>query len=87
MACFDESASLPGTSTGVRPVYESALVVHEVAEIPGGTGQSLAKVIGGALQYLGGDRVAHTEDFAEDVAQTLFAIDRKADGEQRAQEW
>src|SRR6185437_15701214 len=40
---LDEAAGLLGTSAWVRFVYQSALVVYEVAQVPPSTGQALAK--------------------------------------------
>src|SRR5260370_36639348 len=75
VACLNEAARLLGTSAWVRVVYESALVVHEVAQVSTGAGEPLTKVLGADLQYLGGNGVADAEDCAGDVAQTLLTIE------------
>jgi hypothetical protein len=75
MACFYEPAGLFGASAGVRLVYQSALIVHEITQIPASAGQSLAKALAGYFQHLGGDGVGHPEDLAEDVAQALLPIE------------
>src|SRR6202795_3307367 len=46
VACLYEATGLLGTPAGVRGVYQSALVVHEVAQVSARTGQALAKVVG-----------------------------------------
>src|ERR1700720_4240515 len=74
---LDEAAGLPGTSAWVRFVYQSALVVHEVAQVATSTGQPLTKILRGDFQQIGADRIAYAEDRAEDVSQTLLAIEAK----------
>ena len=74
VACLYEAAGLLGAPAGVRGVDQSALVVHEVAQVPAGAGQSLTKVVGGDLQELGGDGVAYPEDGTKDVGQALLTI-------------
>jgi len=61
-----EAEGLFGTPARVRLVYESALVVHEAAQVPPRAGQALAKVVGSNLQHLSGDSVAYLEDCTED---------------------
>ena len=39
VACLDEAPGLLGTPAGVRVVYQSALVVHEVAQVSARTGE------------------------------------------------
>src|SRR5579864_659164 len=72
-----EAAGLLGTSAWIRFVYESALVVHEVAQVATSTGQPLTKILRGDFQQIGADSVAYAEDLAEDVRQTLLAIEAK----------
>src|ERR1700720_1809005 len=55
---LDETAGLLGTSAWIRFVYQSALVVHEVAQVATSTGQPLTKILRGDFQH----RVAHGED-------------------------
>jgi hypothetical protein len=50
-------------------------VVHEVAQIASRARQPLTKILGPDLQHLGRYRIAHVEDRAEDVAQTLLTIE------------
>ena len=52
VASLYKAAGLSGTSAGVRLVYESALVVHKVAQIPTSASKPLAKVLGGDLKNL-----------------------------------
>src|ERR1700720_2917412 len=52
VACLYEATGLLGKSAGVRVVYQSALVVHEVAQVAARTGRALAKVVGSDLQEL-----------------------------------
>src|SRR5580658_4010993 len=59
---LDEAAGLLGTSAWVRFVYQSTLVVHEVAQVATSTGQPLTKILRGDFQHLGAHRVAHGED-------------------------
>src|ERR1700759_5717731 len=77
VTCLYEAAGLLGAPAGVRVVYQSALVVHEVAQVSTRTGQALAKVVGSDLQDLSGNSVAYTEDGAEDKGQALLAIKAK----------
>ena len=60
VACLYEATGLLGTPAGVRVVYQSALVVHEVAQVPARTGQALAKVVGSDLQELSSNGVPYT---------------------------
>src|SRR5216683_786120 len=75
VACLYEAAGLLGASAGVRLVYETALIVHEVAKVPAGAGQPLAKALATDLQYLGRDCVGDPEDLAEDVGKALLTIE------------
>src|SRR6201984_3000804 len=77
VACLYEATRLLGTSAGVRLVHQSALVVHEVAQVSPRTGQSLSKVVGSDLQHFSGNGVAYTEDGAEDKGQALLAVKAK----------
>src|ERR1700726_5002014 len=77
VACLYEATRLLGTPAGVRLVYQSALVVHEVAQVSARTGQALSKVVGSDLQELSGNGVAYTEDGAEDEGQALLAVKAK----------
>src|SRR6478736_6253470 len=77
VACLYEATGLLGTPARVRLVYQSALVVHKVAQVSARTGQALAKVVGSDLQHLSGNGVAHTEDGAEDEGQALLAVEAK----------
>src|ERR1700752_4183721 len=61
-----KAASLLGTPARVRLVYQSALVVHEAAQVALRTGQTLAKVVGSNLQHLSGNSVAYLEDCTDD---------------------
>ena len=75
MASLNETAGLLGTSAWIRRIHQAALVVHEVAQVPPSTGQALAKVLRGELQYFGGDGVADAQDGAENVSQALLTIE------------
>src|ERR1700730_2817832 len=77
VACLYEATGLLGTPAGVRVVYQSALVVHEVAQVSARTGQALAKGVWTDLQELSGNGVAYTEDGAEDEGQALLAVKAK----------
>src|SRR5690242_8982400 len=77
VACLYEATRLLGTPAGVRLVHQSALVVHEVAQVPARTGQALPKVVGSDLQHLSGNGVAYTKDGAEDKGQALLAVEAK----------
>src|SRR5216684_4157168 len=77
VACLYEATRLLGTPAGVRLVHQSALVVHEVAQVSPRTGQALAKIVGSDLQDLSGNGVAYTEDGAEDEGQALLAVKAK----------
>src|SRR6202140_1958960 len=77
VACLYEATGLLGTPARVRVVYQSALVVHEVAQVSARTGQALSKVGGSDLQDLSGNGVAYTEDGAEDEGQALLAVKAK----------
>src|SRR6202035_5640041 len=77
VACLYEATRLLGTPAGVRLVHQSALVVHEVAQVSPRTGQSLSKVVGSDLQHLSGNGVAYLEDRTEDKGQALFTIEAK----------
>src|SRR5690348_13702320 len=77
VACLYETTGLLGTPAGVRVVYQSALVIHEVAQVSAGTGQALAKVVGSDLQELSGNGVAYTKHGAEDKGQALLAVKAK----------
>src|SRR6266478_5028688 len=72
-----EASGLLGTSAWVRFVYQSALVVHEVAQVATSTGQPLTKILRGDFQQIGANSIAYAEDRAEDVRQTLLAIEAK----------
>jgi hypothetical protein len=74
---LDEAAGLPGTSAWVGFVNQSALVVHEVAQIATSAGQPLTKILRGDFQQIGADSIAYAEDRAEDLRQTLLAIEAK----------
>src|ERR1700719_3972001 len=74
VACLYEATGLLGTPAGVRLVYQSALVVHEVAQVSARTGQALAKIVGSDLQDLSGNGVAYREDCTEDEGQALLTI-------------
>src|SRR5216683_4087230 len=69
-----EATGLLGAPAGVRLVHQSALVVHEVAQVPPRTGQALAKVVGSDLQHLSSNGVAYIEDCTEDEGQALLAV-------------
>src|SRR5207253_2435489 len=69
MALLDEAAGLLGTSARVRSVYQSALVIHEVAQVATSTGQPLTKILRGDFQQIGADSIAYAEDRAETVGQ------------------
>src|SRR4029077_3216520 len=77
VTCLYEATGLLGTPAGVRLVYQSALVVHEVAQVSAGAGQALAKVVGSDLQELSGNGVAYTEDGTEDEGQPLLTVKAK----------
>src|SRR6201988_4207603 len=77
VACLYEATGLLGTPAGVRVVYQSALVVHEVVQVSARTGQALAKVVGRDLQELSGNGVAYPEDGTEDKGQALLAVKAK----------
>src|SRR5216684_5773025 len=74
---LDEAAGLLGTSAWVRFVYQSALAVHEVAQVATSTGQPLTKILRADFQQIGADRIAYAEDRAENVRQALLAIEAK----------
>src|SRR6266849_5744513 len=69
-----EATGLLCAPAGVRLVHQSALVVHEVAQVPPRTGQALAKVVGSDLQHLSSNGVAYIEDCTEDEGQALLAV-------------
>src|ERR1700745_1301883 len=46
VACLYEATCLLGTPAGVRVVYQSALVVHEVAQVSARTGQAVGEGVG-----------------------------------------
>src|SRR2546425_6484534 len=69
MALLDEAAGLLGASARVRSVYQSALVIHEVAQVSTRAGQPLTKIRRGYFHHLGTDGVAHAKDRAQDVGQ------------------
>ena len=75
MASINEATGLLGTATRVRPVHESALVVHEAVEVPPGAREALAEVVAADLQELRGAAVAYSEDLAEDVGDALRTIE------------
>src|ERR1700758_3025612 len=77
VACLYEATGLLGTPAGVCLVYQSAFVVHEVAQVSPRTGQALAKVVGSDLQHRSGNGIAYTEDGAEDKGQALLAVKAK----------
>src|ERR1700746_2088936 len=77
VACLYEATRLLGTPAGVRVGYQSALVVHEVAQVSARTGQALPKVVGSDLQPLSGNGVAYTEDRTEDKGQAVLAVKAK----------
>src|SRR3984893_4856607 len=77
VACLYECTRLLGTPAGVRLVDQSALVVHEVAQVSPRTGQALSKVVGSDLQHLSSNGVAYLEHGAEDEGQALFTIKAK----------
>src|ERR1700722_8303198 len=74
VACLYEATGLLGTPARVRVVYQSALVVHEVAQVSARTGQALAKVVGSDLQELSGNGVAYTEEGTDDKGHALLAV-------------
>src|ERR1700739_4998730 len=77
VACLYEATGLLGTPAGVRLVHQSALVVHEVAQVSPRTGQALSKVVGSDLQHLSSNGVAQLEDRTEDKGQALFTTKAK----------
>src|ERR1700739_3996914 len=77
VACLYEAPGPLCTPAGVRVVYQSALIVHEVAQVSARTGQALAKVVGSDLQELSGNGVTYTEDGTEDKGQALLAVKAK----------
>src|SRR6266851_2548844 len=77
VACLYEATRLFGTPAGVRLVYQSAFVVHKVAQVSPRTGQALSKVVGSDLQHLSSNGVAYLEDRTEDKAQALLAVEAK----------
>jgi hypothetical protein len=70
-----KSARLLGASAGVCAVHQSALIVHEVAQVWAGAGQSLTKVIASDFRHLGGYDIGDPEDPTEDVGQALIPIE------------
>src|SRR5258708_35060865 len=70
---LDEAAGLLGTSAWVGFVYQSALVVHEVAQVATSASQALTKILRGDFPQIGAHRVAHGEDRAQNVRQALLA--------------
>src|ERR1700741_4754665 len=77
VACLYEATRLLGTPAGVRLVHQSALVVHEVAQVSPRTGQALSKVVVSDLQHLSCNGVAYLEDGTEDKGQALFTVEAK----------
>src|SRR6202162_3160314 len=77
VACLYKATGLLGTPAGVCVVYQSALVVHEVAQVSARTGQALAKVVWSDLQELSGNGVAYIQDGTEDKGQALLAVKAK----------
>src|ERR1700752_5136668 len=77
VACLYEGTRLLGTPAGVRLIHQSALVVHEVAQVSPRTGQALSKVVRCDLQHLSTNRVAYLEDGTEDKGQALFTVEAK----------
>src|SRR6201998_4350015 len=77
VACLYKATRLLGTPAGVRLVHQSALVVHEVAQVSPRTGQALSKVVRSNLQQLSSNGVAYFEDRTEDEGQALFTIKAK----------
>src|SRR3984957_11246578 len=75
--CLYEATGLLGTPAGVCLVYQSAFVVHEVAQVSPRTGQALSKVVRSDLQHLSGNGIAYTEYGAEDEGQALLAVEAK----------
>src|ERR1700736_4079941 len=72
-----EATGLLSAAAGVRLVHQSALVVHEVAQVPARTGQALPKVVGSDLQHLSGNGVTYIEDGTEDEGQALLTVEAK----------
>src|SRR6201998_2401130 len=77
VACLYEATRLLGTPAGVRLIHQSALVVHEVAQVSPRTGQALPKVVGRDLQHLSGNGVTYLEDRTEDKGQALLTVEAK----------
>src|SRR3984957_16281891 len=77
VACLYEATRLLGTPAGVLLVHQSALVVHEVAQVSPRTGQALSKVVRRDLPHPSGNGVPYLEDGSEDKGQALLTVEAK----------
>ena len=46
VAGIDEALGFLGTTAGIVRVHQTALVVHELVEVPAGTGEALPEIVG-----------------------------------------
>jgi hypothetical protein len=71
---LDESPRLLGTAARIRRLHQSALVVHEGAQITPRARQFLAEVVARDLQQFRSHTVGDAKDGAEDVDESLLGI-------------
>jgi len=74
VAGVDEALGFLGTTAGIARVHQTALVVHELVEVPAGAGEALPEIVGRHLQDFATDGVACTEDLSEREDQSLLAV-------------
>ena len=71
---IDKALGFLGTTAGIVRVHQTALVVHELVEVPAGAGEALPEMVGRHLQDFATDGVACTEDLSEREDQSLLAV-------------
>src|SRR5258708_24904824 len=65
VAGVDEALGFLWTTAGIVRVHQTALLVHELVEVPAGTGGVLPSIVGCTLQGFATNGVADTAGFAE----------------------
>src|SRR5258708_28883784 len=65
VAGVDEALGFLWTTAGIVRVHQAALVVHELVEVPAGTGEAFPGIVGRHLPGFRSDGVADTAGFAE----------------------
>ena len=80
IAQLDESLRLFRAAARIGVIHQSALALHEVAQVSPRASQLLTEVVAGNVEQLGSDAVGDPEDLTEHVNEPLLAIEAEQHG-------